>query len=619
MPRPHHRHGPLAWFVACGLLVLASLAPPVRAEPLELDRAEFVLSDQTTPPGDGAAWQEQALPDRWRVSRPGTGGSGWYRLRFHYRHAGRTLHALYLSKLCLNAEVYLNGVLIGSGGRFEEPIARNWNRPLLFLIPPGLLESGDNLLHIRLRSHAYTQASLFPPLIGPEQALRPQYERAYFLRISLNQVASLMIAAMGLLMLSFWWRRRQDTAYGYFGISALVWSAQSTNLYIRDVPLPTAFWEVAYNASFQIFAALLLISLLRFIKADWRPLDRLLTGLLLVAPLAMALAPERGFLSVTASLHLLSLLAAIATLALLLHAAWRQGNRDARLLLAVMGLIVLFAAHDWLLHSKHLWHPDRLPWLPGDVYLLHYSAPAVFLAIGWIMSARFVSVLNEFEALNAELDRRVREKHAQLEASYARMAELERDRAVREERERIHGDLHDDVGAKLLSLVYQATTPASADLARAALQDLRDVVSRTTADSFDLEEVLADWRAECEQRLSDAGLVLSWQQTGLLPDTRLDQPQALNMLRFLREAISNVIHHAHAAGVTVVFDYRDGALCMDIRDDGIGCEADLSVDQAGKGRGLRNMAARAQRIGARLESYRVEPSGYGVRLRLALA
>jgi signal transduction histidine kinase len=597
-----------------GLLGLLFLALPAWGQPLELSRAEFVLSESAQPPGDTAAWQAQALPDRWRVSRPGEGGSGWYRLTFHHHPPAGELQAVYLPKLCLNAEVWLNGVLIGSGGRFEEPIARNWNRPLLFLIPPGLLNAGDNRLFIRLRSHAYTQASLFPPQLGPEQELRPKYERAYFLRISLNQVASLMIAAIGLLMLSFWWRRRQDTAYGYFGVSALVWSAQSTNLYIRDVPLPTVYWEVAYNASFQIFAALLLISLLRYIKADWRPLNRLLMALLLVSPPAMALAPSGWFLSVTAGLHFLSLIAAIGTLGLLIHAAWRQRNHDARLLLAAMGLIVLFAGHDWLLHSKHLWHPDRLPWLPGDVYLLHYSAPVVFLVIGWIMSARFISVLNEFEALNAELDQRVRDKHAQLEASYARMAELEREQAVREERERIHGDLHDDVGAKLLSLVYQAATPASAELARSALQDLRDVVSRTTADSFELDEVLADWRAECEQRLTAAGLRLVWQQTGELAAIRLNQPQALNMLRFLREAISNVIHHAQAASVSVSCNYAQGELCMDVRDDGIGCD----LDQPGRGRGLRNMAARAQRIGARLERYRVEPSGCGVSLRVPL-
>lgn len=43
--------------------------------------------------------------------------------------------------------------------------------------------------------------------------------------------------------------------------------------------------------------------------------------------------------------------------------------------------------------------------------------------------------------------------------------------AAAEERERIYADLHDDIGAKLLSLVYQAEQPAQADLARSILQE----------------------------------------------------------------------------------------------------------------------------------------------------
>ena len=86
---------------------------------------------------------------------------------------------------------------------------------------------------------------------------------------------------------------------------------------------------------------------------------------------------------------------------------------------------------------------------------------------------------------------RVEQKHAQLQASYARMGELEKEHAVTEERERIYRDLHDDVGAKLLSLVYRAQRPEDADLARSALRDLREVVSCTGADRFSLEEAAA--------------------------------------------------------------------------------------------------------------------------------
>jgi signal transduction histidine kinase len=222
------------------------------------------------------------------------------------------------------------------------------------------------------------------------------------------------------------------------------------------------------------------------------------------------------------------------------------------------------------------------------------------------MTGRFVRVLNEFEALNDQLEARVEAKQSELQASFARMRELETEQAVLEERERIYRDLHDDVGAKLLSLVYRAATPQDADLARSALQDLRDVVSRTGAESFELDAVVADWRAECEKRLSEASIRLDWRRTGEQGDLRLTQPQALNLGRILREAVSNVIRHAGATLVSVELGHVGDQLCLTVQDDGRGC-ADLGSGRAG--RGLRNMDMRAARLGGRLS--RDTPAGGG--------
>lgn len=603
--------------IRCLLLLLLALAPPLPAwgsAPLLLDRGEFLLDSAPLPPPDSADWRKQALPDPWRVSRPGGADSGWYRFRFQGGEAPDPLMAVYLPKLIMNAAVFLNGTPIGDGGAFDEPIARNWNRPLLFLVPPGLLRPGENILHVRLRAHAYTQATLDPFWIGPERALRTEYERAYFLRITLNQTASLLIAAIGILTLGLWWRRRQDTAYAYFGLSALVWAVQSTNLYLRNVPLPTAPWEILVNGGFQVFSGLLLISLLRFVGLQCPRLIAALWAAIIAGPLSLVLAPAPHYFATTAFWHLYTLATSLSTLALLLQAAWRGHNRDARLLVAAMGIVVLFAVHDWLIHSQHLWQ-GTTPWPLADVFLLHYSAPVVFLAVGMVMAGRYVQVLNEFEQLNSELEFRVQAEHAQLEESYARMRRLEMEQVVAEERERIYRDLHDDVGAKLLSLVYRASRPEDADLARSALSDLREVVSRTGSDSFMIEDLAADWRSECEQRLREAGIEVQWRQVLPPEDLELSQPQALNLGRILREAVSNVIRHAEADQVQVVIEWRGHRLALEIRDNGKGHRGNAAPPS---GRGLRNMETRAARLGGELARGNGSQGGYGVRLTMPL-
>ena len=593
---------------------VALVLPAAQAQTLEFRAGDFVIASSQDLPFALPGWEFVALPDRWRETRPQADGAGWYRMSFERNALGAGLQAVLVPHASVNAAVYLNGALLGSGGNFDEPMARTWNRPRIYLIPPETLQPGRNTLLVYLKAHRYAQASLYPPKIGPEVDLRREYDQAYFLRITLNQIASILIGVVGLLMLNMWWRRRKDVAYGYFGLSALVWSLQSTNLYVLEPAVNTMHWEILVNASFQVFAALLLISMLRYVGAEWRPLNRLLWTTLVISPVAMAVAPAQAFMQVTSLLHLATLAGALGSLGLLLRSAWKFKNRDALLLLATMGLIVVFALHDWLLHSKHLWMAAELKWLPVGLYLLQYSAPVVFLAIAWIMTVRFMTVLNDFESLNVELDQRVNTKHAQLEQSFERLRNLEREKAAQDERERIHSDLHDDVGAKLLSLVYRAGSTEAADLARSALQDLRDVVSRSGSGSFQLEDVLADIRAECEQRLSAASLSLEWTQPDLLPAMELTQPHALHLGRIVREAISNVIRHSHASTVTVHLVAYGGELQLELCDNGTGKQPEQDVP----GRGLRNMQHRAQTLGGTLTRYAAPQGGCCVCLRMPL-
>lgn len=609
--------------ILIGVLILVwTVCAPAQAQvalPLTLNAGDFVLAVGERPPADTAMWRPQSLPDAWPVNHPlavaMNAHAGWYRFRFNLPAAFDPLQAVYLPKLGLNAAVFLNGRPIGDGGGFTEPYGRNWNRPLLFLAPPGLLHVGENTLHVRLLSSAYTQASLNPLLIGPYTQLRPIYERALFLRVTLNQTASLLIAGMGVLMLSLWWRRRQDVAYGYFGVSALIWAAQSSNLYLVRVPLETRYWEIAVNSSFQIFSAFLLVSLLRFSAAGGRVLMPLFRILVIASPLTQILVPARHYLSLTAFWHVMTLFCAFATLLFLLRAALRWHNRDAGLMAAAMSLVVVLAGHDWLMHSQHFWIHRPYDFLE-DLYLLHYSAPLVFLAVGMIMTSRFVRVLNEFEALNDDLENRVQAKHAQLQESYSRMRAMEMEQAVAAERERIYRDLHDDVGAKLLSLVYRAGTPESADLARSALQDLRDVVSTTQQENLNLADICADWRAECEQRLTEAGVLLDWIQMNGLDAWSLTQPQALNLGRILREAVSNLIKHAKAHRAQVEIGLTSATLHLSIRDDGVGC---TGAAQRSSGRGLRNMEQRALRIDAQISRLTLATGGCEISVWLPLS
>jgi signal transduction histidine kinase len=590
----------LAVLLACVAALSSRHAAAADVAPIIIAETDFVMADSAAPPPADADWKPQQLPDQWRQSRSGLSGDGWYRATVTLAAPPTGIWAVYLPRLCMNAAVFVNGEFVGDGGRFAEPVARNWNRPLLLRIPATLLRAGPNTLHIRLRSFPMAQGSLAPVEIAPEQLLLPVYEREFFARITVNQALTLIIAMVGVLMLSMWWRRRRDSMYGYFGASALVWALNSSNLHIQYAPLSTRYWEILINATFEIFAPLVLISLLRFVGKEHRRLERLLWGIAVIAPASMLLTPDRFLVDVFSAWHLVTLAGAFLTLLVLVPVVLRRRDTEGRLLIAALLINLGLAVHDWLVHAKAL--PPVLG-ASTRVHLLHYGAPVFFLIVGWIMTSRFVGALNQLERMNVELEDRVAAKTVELETNFQHLQTLRSEQAVLEERERIYGDLHDDIGAKLLQLVYRAGTPVDAELARSALQDLRDVVSQPRGSPLAIDDLLADWRAEADQRITAAGLKLNWQQGETLAAGFL-QPHAIHIGRVLREALSNVIRHAGASSVSVAVHCDAQHFRLGVTDDGRGYDP----LHASHGSGISNIRQRARRIGGTVE-WRAAPGG----------
>lgn len=122
--------------------------------------------------------------------------------------------------------------------------------------------------------------------------------------------------------------------------------------------------------------------------------------------------------------------------------------------------------------------------------------------------------------------------------------------AVSEERDRVARDLHDDVGARLLSLSHQLPEP-HADQVRRALAELREVVYSMRMAPIPVAMLAADWRAEVGERCEAAEVTLHWRQLGEGPPQPLSGGMALALSRVLREVISNALAHARPAQLSV--------------------------------------------------------------------
>jgi signal transduction histidine kinase len=186
-----------------------------------------------------------------------------------------------------------------------------------------------------------------------------------------------------------------------------------------------------------------------------------------------------------------------------------------------------------------------------------------------------------------------------------------------EQREQIYHDLHDDVGAKLLSIALSAqmgNRPQEADEARSALQDLRDVVSRTAQETILLNDLWADLCAEAEQRIHMT-MGLTWHDFEPRVDLSVSAEASLQLSRILREAISNVLRHAEARNIVVSSSINADFLMVEIVDDGKGCPS----GGLKKHRGMLGMMNRAHKLNAQLLWSPVVPHGCCVKLTVPLA
>jgi signal transduction histidine kinase len=138
-----------------------------------------------------------------------------------------------------------------------------------------------------------------------------------------------------------------------------------------------------------------------------------------------------------------------------------------------------------------------------------------------------------------------------------------------EERIRIAQDLHDDIGARLLTLMYKAPNPEMEDYVRHTLKDLKTLTRGLAAPSHPMSHAIAEWKADISQRVAAADCELGW-AFACEQDFELSVVQWSALTRVLRELVSNVLQHSRARRVDIEAGVEGGTLRLSVVDDGQG-------------------------------------------------
>lgn len=173
-----------------------------------------------------------------------------------------------------------------------------------------------------------------------------------------------------------------------------------------------------------------------------------------------------------------------------------------------------------------------------------------------------------------------------------------------EERLRIAQDLHDDIGARLLTLMYQAPTPEIEEYIRHTIQDLKTLTRGLAAHTHCLTQAAGEWKRDISHRLSVARCELDW-QVKLEREIGLNVVQWSALTRILRELVSNTISHAQARRVQVTLSLQEGTLRLMVCDDGVG----TAPEAWSHGLGLGGVRKRVKQLGGSVRWSVKEPHG----------
>jgi signal transduction histidine kinase len=183
------------------------------------------------------------------------------------------------------------------------------------------------------------------------------------------------------------------------------------------------------------------------------------------------------------------------------------------------------------------------------------------------------------------------------------------EKGVRVERVRIARDIHDNIGAQLLSALHSREEGRRDEVLRGALADLRGIINDASNPELAVEEALGDLRYETSGRLAAAGLELEWRVADGMDGAGMS-PRLLNALRALvREAASNILKHARAKKVRVMISKGADEWVVVIEDDGAG----FDPAAVRRGNGLTNMESRVAELGGRVE-WQAGEGGGGARV-----
>jgi signal transduction histidine kinase/ligand-binding sensor domain-containing protein len=209
------------------------------------------------------------------------------------------------------------------------------------------------------------------------------------------------------------------------------------------------------------------------------------------------------------------------------------------------------------------------------------------------------------------------------------LAQLEQQHAIERDRARIAKDIHDDLGAGLTQITLLSELARRepegahldhiADSARQMTRAMDEIVWAVDPQHDTLNGLMDYISAYTEDFLRTAGIRCRMDLPAALPAVHVDAECRYHLFLTLKEALNNVVKHAHATEVRLRLRVNPGSLSLVVEDNGQGLP-NGRAGEAGQrllpGHGLANLEKRLADIGGNCRV--TSSSGQGTRVEMTV-
>jgi signal transduction histidine kinase/streptogramin lyase len=254
-----------------------------------------------------------------------------------------------------------------------------------------------------------------------------------------------------------------------------------------------------------------------------------------------------------------------------------------------------------------------------DEYRLSIAIDPPFWQSWWFYSLVFILIVTAVILLTKTLAQRKLKR---------KLAVLERQRELDNERIRISREMHDDIGSGLTQITLMSESIKNklknkvdkeaediASTSRALVNSMNEIIWSLNPENKTLDLLLSYMRESLNKQLEYAGL----EYTIDLPDNGqqffLSNEQRRNILLVTKEVVNNVIKHSKATTVTIQAELVGNNLQFSITDNGIG----ISEHGNSGGNGLKNIKQRIKDMQGTLSIESGQKRGTGIYFSLPLS